>query len=74
VSKDSLKPEVTISMIMAPPSYNTRQQICKELSDFESYLAEALHGKDSAHHRASPLCGCEFGGDNGRERVVTANS
>jgi hypothetical protein len=37
-------------------------------------LAETLHGEHGSHHGASPFRRREFGGDNGRERVVTTDS
>ena len=39
-----------------------------------SELAKALHGEDSTHHGTAPFGGGEFGRDDTRERVVTANA
>jgi hypothetical protein len=33
-----------------------------------------LHGEDGAHHGTAPLGGCEFGCDDGAERVVTSDT
>jgi hypothetical protein len=42
--------------------------------DTSGKLADTLHGEDRAHHGAAPLGGCEFGCDDGAERVVTTNT
>ena len=45
-----------------------------EGDDAGGELADALHGEDGAHHGATPLGGGELGGDDGGERVVTADT